>query len=151
MWKTVGFCWICLKFRRSIQIRLRNTTIILNNVVRFYKICLFIKFPHTSGLTLLKIDWYIAWLMYQPIFGFCQYIARCLPKQPILLALVGIDKRLLYSLDMQTTCTRKHNEQRQDSYPAAMRSAFTQTSRQDEPWNTCQPLSPCSWNKSRKA
>ena len=34
------------------------------------------------------------------------------PKQPILLALVSVEK-------MQTTCTRKHNEPSQDSYLAA--------------------------------
>jgi len=38
---------------------------------------------------------------------------------PILSASVGVDKRLLYSLCIQTTCAREHNEASQDSYLAA--------------------------------
>jgi len=41
-------------------------------------------------------------------------------KQPILSASVDVDKMLLYSSYMQTTCIRKHNEQCQDNYLAAM-------------------------------
>jgi len=40
------------------------------------------------------------------------------PKQPILSASVSVDKTLLYSSRIQTTCARKHNEASQDSYLA---------------------------------
>jgi len=46
-------------------------------------------------------------------------IYRYRPKQPILLASVGVDKTLLYSSRIQTTCARKHNEESQDSYLTA--------------------------------
>jgi len=36
-----------------------------------------------------------------------------------LTGLVGIDKTLLYSSPMQTTCARKYNKANQDSYLAA--------------------------------
>jgi len=37
---------------------------------------------------------------------------------------------------MQRACARKHNEPSQDSYLAAtLPEAFSQTSRQDEPWS----------------
>jgi len=65
------------------------------------------------------------------------------PKQPILSASVSVDKMLLYSSCMQTTCTRKHNEPSQDSYLVAMPAgAFSLPSRQDEPWSTRWPLQP---------
>jgi len=55
-------------------------------------------------------------------------------KQPILTASVGVDKTLLYSLRIQTTCSRKHKESSQDSYlPAMLAGVFSKTSRQDEP------------------
>ena len=41
------------------------------------------------------------------------------PKRLILSATVGVDKTLLYSSRMQTTCARKHNEASLDSYLAA--------------------------------
>jgi len=48
---------------------------------------------------------------------------------------VGVDKTLLYSSHMQTTCTRKRNEPSQDSYLAAtLAGAFSWSSRQ-EPWS----------------
>jgi len=60
-------------------------------------------------------------------------IYRYRPK----LASVGVDKMLLYSSRIQTTCARKHNEPSEDSYLAAkLAGAFSQTSRQDEPWTT---------------
>jgi len=46
-------------------------------------------------------------------------IYRYRPKQLILSAAVGVDKMLLYSSRMQTTCVRKDNELSQDSYLAA--------------------------------
>jgi len=40
--------------------------------------------------------------------------------KPLILSVsVGVDKMLLYSPRMQTTCARKHNEAGQDSYLAA--------------------------------
>jgi len=47
-------------------------------------------------------------------------IYRYRPKLPIKLASVGVDKTLLYSSRMQTTCARKHNAPSQDSNLAAM-------------------------------
>jgi len=46
-------------------------------------------------------------------------IYRYRPKLLILSASVGVDKTLLYSSHIQTTCTRKHNEPSQDSYLSA--------------------------------
>jgi len=46
-------------------------------------------------------------------------IYRYRPKQPILLASLGIDKMLLYSSSMQITCARRHNKASQDSHLAA--------------------------------
>jgi len=49
----------------------------------------------------------------------------------------GVDKMLLYSSHMQTTCARKHNKPSQDSYLAATPAgAFSKSSRQDELWGT---------------
>jgi len=82
---------------------------------------------NTSSRDILarSIYWADIWVL--PIY---QYQ----PKQLILSALVGVDKTLLYSSCIQTTCTRKHNEASQDSYFAAMLAdALSQTSRQDEP------------------
>jgi len=57
-----------------------------------------------------------------------------LAKRPILPAAVGVNKILLYSSRIQTTCARKHKEPSQDSYLAAMLAGvFSKTSRQDEP------------------
>jgi len=45
-------------------------------------------------------------------------------------ASVGVDKTLLYSPCMQTTCARKCNEPRQDSYLAAtLAGVFSSTNR----------------------
>ena len=43
-------------------------------------------------------------------------IYRYRPKRPILSPSIGVDKTLLYSSHIQTTCARKHNEASQDSY-----------------------------------
>jgi len=58
-------------------------------------------------------------------------------------ASIGVDKRLLYSSRIQTTCARQHNEASQDSYPTAMLAgAVSQAHRQDQPWSVRQPLQP---------
>jgi len=44
----------------------------------------------------------------RPIFGFYRYIG-----------IPGVDKTLLHSSRIQTTCARKHNEASQDSYLTA--------------------------------
>ena len=41
------------------------------------------------------------------------------PKRPILSASVVVDKTMLYSSRIQTTCARKHNKPSQNSYLAA--------------------------------
>jgi len=63
----------------------------------------------------LEIDRYIglADICVLPIY-------RYRPNWPILSASVGVDKTLLYSSRMQTTCARTHKESSQDSYLAAM-------------------------------
>jgi len=57
------------------------------------------------------------------IFRLIQYFGladiSALAKTLILSALVGVDKTLLYSLCIQTTCARKHNKPSQDNYFAA--------------------------------
>jgi len=65
--------------------------------------------------TTVEIDRYIvlAYIWVLPIY-------RYRPKRPIFSASVGVDKPLLYSLRMQTTCSRKHNEASQHCYLAAM-------------------------------
>jgi len=47
-------------------------------------------------------------------------IHRYQPKRPIVSASVGVDKTLLYSSSMQTTCSRKHNEPSQDRLEAPL-------------------------------
>jgi len=60
----------------------------------------------------LEIDRYIGRYL-----GFTDIsIYRYRPKRPILSASVGVDKTLLYSSRIQTTCARKHNEASRDSY-----------------------------------
>jgi len=50
----------------------------------------------------------------RPIFGFYQYIG--IGQNGRISASIGVDKTLLYSSRIQTTCTKKHNESSQDSY-----------------------------------
>jgi len=69
-------------------------------------------------------------------------IYRNRPKRPILSASVGVDKALLYSSRIQTTCARKHNEASKDSYLTATLGAYSQTSRRDESWSTRRPSQP---------
>jgi len=53
------------------------------------------------------------------------------------MASVGVDKTLLYTSPIHTTCERKHNKPSQDSYLATMPAgAFSQTRRLGEPWST---------------
>jgi len=58
-------------------------------------------------------------LIYRPgrYLGFTNILVSA--KTADLSASVGLDKTLLYSSHMQTTCARKHNEPNQDSYLAA--------------------------------
>ena len=97
-----------------------------------------------------KAEWNLT--RYTPIYRSGRYhradiwvlpIYQCRPKRPILSASVGVDKTLLYSSRMQTTCARKNNEPRQDSYLAVtLAGAFSQTSRQDKSWSTRRPSQP---------
>ena len=88
----------------------------------------------------LQIDRYISLAnILCRYFGFGRYIAPIFwvspiyRYRPIVLASLGVDKTLLYSSCIQTTCIRKHNELGQDSYLAKTRTgAFSETSRQDE-------------------
>jgi len=57
---------------------------------------------------LLEIDRYIG-----------RYLGRYRSKWLILLASVSIDKTLIYSWHVQTTCARKHSKPSQDRYLAA--------------------------------
>jgi len=57
-------------------------------------------------------------MIYRPIFEFTD-IYRYRPKRPILSASGRVDKTLLYSSRIQTTCARKHNKVRQLSYSNA--------------------------------
>ena len=74
------------------------------------------------GVTTYKSEIWIVTVRDRPIYRadiWVLPIYRYPPKWPILSASVGVDKMLLYSSRMQTTCKRKHNEPSQDSYLAA--------------------------------
>jgi len=62
-------------------------------------------------------------------------IYRYRPKRPNFIGLsIGVNKTLLYSSRIQTTCARKHNKASQNSYLAAtLAGTFPKTSRRDKP------------------
>jgi len=85
--------------------------VIASDYITFYQINkIFANILFLDRYIGLADIWANGWVL--PIYGYR-------PDWPILSASIGVDKMLLYSSRMQTTCTRKHNEPSQDSYLAA--------------------------------
>jgi len=74
----------------------------------FLLVPFFVEIDQYTGLTDISTD---IWVL---------LIYRYRPKRPILSASIGVDKTLLYSTRIQTTCARKHSEPSLDSYLTTM-------------------------------